>query len=56
MTPSSSAAATTAWSAAAMLGKSGRKVLLLEAGDALGGAARTEEFFPGFRASTWRIS
>jgi len=37
---------------AAMLGKAGRKVLVLEAGDALGGAARTEEFHPGFRVST----
>ncbi|MDP3895571.1 MAG: NAD(P)/FAD-dependent oxidoreductase [Mesorhizobium sp.] len=37
---------------AAMLGQSGRKVLVLEAGAATGGAARTEEFHPGFRAST----
>jgi phytoene dehydrogenase-like protein len=36
---------------AAALGKSGRKVLVLEAGDAVGGAARTEEFAPGFRVS-----
>ena len=34
---------------AAVLARSGRKVLLLEAGDELGGAARTEEFAPGFR-------
>ncbi|MBX3579660.1 MAG: NAD(P)/FAD-dependent oxidoreductase [Rhizobiaceae bacterium] len=38
--------------AAAMLGKARRKVLLVEAADALGGAARTEEFHPGFRASS----
>ena len=37
---------------AAMLGKAGRKVLVLEASGVLGGAARTEEFYPGFRAST----
>ncbi len=37
--------------AAATLAKSGRKVLLLEAGSDLGGAARTEEFAPGFRVS-----
>lgn len=37
---------------AALLAKSGRKVLLLEAAPELGGAARTEEFFPGFRASS----
>ena len=36
---------------AAMLGKSGRKVLLLEAAAELGGAARGEEFAPGFKAS-----
>ena len=36
---------------AAMLAKSGRKVLLLEAAQELGGAARTQEFAPGFRAS-----
>ncbi|ESY97865.1 NAD(P)/FAD-dependent oxidoreductase [Mesorhizobium sp. LNHC209A00] len=38
--------------AAATLAKSGRKVLVLEAGAELGGAARTEEFAPGFRASS----
>jgi phytoene dehydrogenase-like protein len=37
--------------AAALLAKAGRKVLVLEADDTLGGAARTHEFFPGFRAS-----
>jgi phytoene dehydrogenase-like protein len=36
---------------AAMLAKSGRKVLVVEAADELGGAARTEEFAPGFRVS-----
>ncbi|AGB43952.1 phytoene dehydrogenase-like oxidoreductase [Mesorhizobium australicum WSM2073] len=38
--------------AAATLGKAGRKVLVLEAGAEPGGAARTEEFAPGFRASS----
>src|SRR5690606_26432708 len=37
---------------ATLLAKSGRKVLLLEAGSELGGAARTEEFAPGFRVSS----
>ena len=37
---------------AALLAKSGRKVLVLEAAGDVGGAARTEEFYPGFRAST----
>lgn len=37
---------------ATLLAKSGRKVLLFEAAPELGGAARTEEFFPGFRASS----
>ncbi|RAZ85478.1 phytoene dehydrogenase [Mesorhizobium hawassense] len=37
--------------AAATLARSGRKVLLLEAGNEIGGAARTEEFAPGFRVS-----
>jgi phytoene dehydrogenase-like protein len=36
---------------AAMLARSGRRVIVLEAGDELGGAARTEEFAPGFRVS-----
>ncbi len=40
---------------AAMLAKSGRKVLVLEASTEIGGAARTEEFFPGFHASTAHI-
>lgn len=38
--------------AAATLAKTGRKVLVLEAGSEVGGAARTEEFAPGFRVST----
>lgn len=38
--------------AAATLGRAGRKVLVLEAGDEIGGAARTEEFAPGFRVSS----
>ena len=37
---------------ATLLAKSGRKVLLLEAASEVGGAARTEEFAPGFRASS----
>jgi phytoene dehydrogenase-like protein len=37
---------------ATVLAKSGRKVLVLEAASELGGAARTEEFAPGFRASS----
>ncbi len=37
---------------AALLAKSGRKVVLLEAASELGGAARTEEFAPGFRVSS----
>ena len=36
---------------AAMLGKSGRRVLVLEAAEQVGGAGRIEEFAPGFRAS-----
>ena len=40
---------------AAILAKGGRKVLVLEAGEEVGGCARTEEFFPGFRASTAHI-
>ncbi len=32
---------------AALLAKNGRKVLVLEASDEVGGPARTEEFFPG---------
>jgi phytoene dehydrogenase-like protein len=37
---------------AALLAKAGRKVVLLERRAELGGAAVTEEFHPGFRAST----
>jgi phytoene dehydrogenase-like protein len=37
--------------AAAKLGRAGRRVLLLEKGDALGGQGRTVEFAPGFRAA-----
>lgn len=37
--------------AAAVLAKSGRKALLVEAANEIGGAARTHEFAPGFRAS-----
>lgn len=37
--------------AAAKLGKSGRKVLVLEAASAPGGAARGREFAPGFRSA-----
>ena len=40
---------------AAMLAKSGRTVLVLEASPEVGGCARTEEFFPGFRASTAHV-
>ncbi len=36
---------------AAALGRSGRKVLVLEAGEAPGGGACTHEFAPGFRVS-----
>src|SRR5438309_10849132 len=38
--------------AAATLARAGRKVLVLEAGSEVGGAARTEEFAPGFRVSS----
>ena len=37
---------------AASLAKAGRKVLLLEGRDVLGGAAATEEVFPGFKFDT----
>lgn len=40
---------------AALLARGGRKVLVLEAEGEVGGAARTEEFFPGFRASTAHV-
>ena len=36
---------------AAYLARGGQKVLLLEAGDSLGGLAATREFHPGFRVS-----
>lgn len=36
---------------AASLGRTGRKVLVLEAGEAFGGGAVTREFAPGFRTS-----
>ncbi|MBZ9678848.1 phytoene desaturase family protein [Mesorhizobium sp. ES1-1] len=38
--------------AAATLAKTGRRVLVLEAANEVGGAARTEEFAPGFRTSS----
>ena len=38
-------------SCAAYLGRAGRSVLVVEAGDRLGGMAVTREFAPGFRAS-----
>ena len=38
--------------AAAMLAKAGRRVLLLEADNETGGAARTHELHPGFRVSS----
>ena len=38
--------------AAAYLAKAGRKVLLLEKKDILGGIAVTEEFFPGYKFSS----
>ncbi len=41
--------------AAAILARAGRKVLVLEAAEDVGGAARTEEFAPGFRASTAHV-
>ena len=40
---------------AATLAKGGRNVLVLEADAEVGGAARTEEFFPGFRVSTAHV-
>ena len=39
--------------AAAYLAKAGRKVLVLEKRHILGGAAATEEIFPGFRFSVF---
>ena len=41
--------------AAAMLAKSGRTVIVLEAADEFGGPARTEEFAPGFFASVAHV-
>lgn len=41
--------------AATVLAKGGRKVLVLEADAEIGGPARTEEFFPGYRASTAHV-
>ena len=38
--------------AAAYLARAGRRVLVLERRDAVGGAAVTEEILPGFRVST----
>ncbi len=38
--------------AAAYLAKAGRRVLMLEKRDAIGGAAVTEEIFPGFKVSS----
>jgi phytoene dehydrogenase-like protein len=38
--------------AAAYLAKAGRRVLVLEKSDAIGGAAVSEEIFPGFKVST----
>ncbi|OQM74311.1 phytoene desaturase family protein [Manganibacter manganicus] len=40
---------------ATLLAKGRRNVLLLEANAEMGGAARTEEFFPGFRDSTAHV-
>ncbi|MBX3575518.1 MAG: NAD(P)/FAD-dependent oxidoreductase [Mesorhizobium sp.] len=41
--------------AATVLAKGGRKVLVLEAAEEVGGPARTQEFFPGYRASTAHV-
>jgi len=38
--------------AAAYLAKAGRRVLVLERREVIGGEAATEEIFPGFRVST----
>src|SRR5690349_14123274 len=37
--------------AAGLLAKAGKKVIVLEASDAVGGGARTREFHPGYKAS-----
>jgi phytoene dehydrogenase-like protein len=42
--------------AAAMLARAGHGVLVLEARDVLGGAAATEEVFPGYRANTGAVN
>ena len=44
-------AGTNGLACAGRLAMSGRKVLLLEAGEAAGGGANTAEFAPGFRVS-----
>lgn len=41
--------------AATVLAKAGRKVVVLEAAGEVGGGARTEEFAPGFRVSTAHV-
>ena len=41
---------------ASYLAAAGRKVLVLEARDRVGGAALTEEFHPGFRNSVYSYS
>ena len=50
--PSSSAAAITALVTAAYLARAGRKVLVLERRELVGGCAVTEELWPGFKVST----
>jgi len=39
--------------AAAALGRAGRKVLVLERAERIGGQVRVEEFAPGFKAGSW---
>ena len=36
---------------ASLLGKAGKKVIVIEARDKIGGLASTEEFAPGFRCN-----